>query len=50
MRRSRSRVERAEQLGLSQPARFIHGFRRDNLAIEVVEIAPSQRAALTAPP
>ncbi len=37
----------ANQLGLGQPARFIHGFRRDNLAIEVVEIAPSQRAALT---
>jgi RecQ family ATP-dependent DNA helicase len=37
----------AEQLGLVQPARFIHGFRRDNLAIEVVEVAPSQRAALT---
>ena len=35
------------QLGLAQPARFIHGFRRDNLAIEVVEVAPSQRAALT---
>ena len=37
----------AEQLGLEQPARFIHGFRRENLAIEVVEVAPSQRAALT---
>jgi DNA topoisomerase-3 len=37
----------AEQLGLAGPARFIHGFRRNNLAIEVVEIAPSQRAALT---
>ena len=37
----------AEQLGLAQPARFIHGFRRDNIAIEVVEVAPSQRAALT---
>ena len=36
----------ASQLGLGQPARFIHGFRRDNLAIEVVEVAPSQRAAL----
>jgi DNA topoisomerase-3 len=35
-----------EQLGLSQPARFIHGFRRANIAIEVVEVAPSQRAAL----
>src|SRR5258708_3383947 len=37
----------AVQLGLAQPARFIQGFRRDNLAIEVVEVAPSQRAALT---
>ena len=37
----------AVQLGLVEPARFIQGFRRDNLAIEVVEVAPSQRAALT---
>jgi RecQ family ATP-dependent DNA helicase len=37
----------AEQLGLSQAARFIHGFRRDNLAVEVIEVAPSQRASLT---
>ena len=36
-----------EQLGLAQAARFIHGFRRDNLAIEVVEVAPSRRAGLT---
>jgi DNA topoisomerase III len=35
-----------EQLGLVQPERFIHGFRRANLAIEVVEVVPSQRAAL----
>jgi DNA topoisomerase-3 len=34
------------QLGLAQPARFIHGFRRTNLAIEVLEIAPSRRAEL----
>jgi superfamily II DNA helicase RecQ len=34
------------QLGLDAPSRFIHGFRRDNLAIEVVEVAPSQRAPL----
>jgi ATP-dependent DNA helicase RecQ len=27
-----------QQLGMDQPARFIHGFRRDNLAIEVVEV------------
>jgi DNA topoisomerase III len=37
----------AVQLGLAQPARFIQGFRRDNLAIEVVEVAPSQRTTLT---
>jgi superfamily II DNA helicase RecQ len=36
----------AEQLGLARPARFIHGFRRANIAIEVVEVAPSQRSAL----
>jgi DNA topoisomerase-3 len=35
----------AEQLRLEGP-RFIQGFRRDNLAIEVVEIAPSRRADL----
>jgi RecQ family ATP-dependent DNA helicase len=35
-----------KQLGLEQPARFVHGFRRGNIAVEVVEIAPSQRAAL----
>ena len=35
-----------QQLGLTQPALFIHGFRRDNVAIEVVEVAPSQRAGL----
>jgi DNA topoisomerase-3 len=33
----------ASELGLEQPARFIHGFRRDNIAIEAVEIAPSHR-------
>jgi DNA topoisomerase-3 len=38
----------AEQLGLPQLTRFIHGFRRANLAIEAVEIGPSQRAAMTA--
>src|SRR5215510_7458900 len=29
----------SQQLGLTQPARFIHGFRRGNIAIEVVEVA-----------
>jgi DNA topoisomerase III len=37
----------AQQLGLVGSARFIHGFRRANIAIEVVEAAPSQRPALT---
>jgi Lhr-like helicase len=36
----------AQQLGLVRSARFIHGFRRANIAIEVVEAAPSQRPAL----
>jgi RecQ family ATP-dependent DNA helicase len=33
-----------EQLGLTDCKRLIHGFRRTNLAIEVVELKPSQRA------
>jgi DNA topoisomerase-3 len=39
------RVQRdiEEQLGLTSAARFIHGFRRDNLAIEIAEVAPSAR-------
>lgn len=36
----------AVQLGLKQPARYVHGFRRANIAIEVVETAPSQRHEL----
>jgi DNA topoisomerase-3 len=36
----------ARQLGLEDVSRFIHGFRRDNLAIEVVEAAPSRRTEL----
>jgi DNA topoisomerase III len=35
-----------DQLGLADPIRFIHGFRRKNIAVEVVEVPPSQRAAL----
>ncbi|HEX4004770.1 MAG TPA: ATP-dependent DNA helicase RecQ [Acidobacteriaceae bacterium] len=31
------------QLGLDDPALFIHGFRRDNLAIEVVELSKPRR-------
>ena len=34
------------QLGLESTAKFIHGFRRDNIAIEVVETGPSQRPGL----
>ena len=29
---------RRRSSGSGRPARFIHGFRRDNLAIEVVEV------------
>jgi len=36
----------AQQLGLERSVRFIHGFRRANIAIEAVEVAPSQRPAL----
>ncbi|MDX2000539.1 MAG: ATP-dependent DNA helicase RecQ [Thermoanaerobaculia bacterium] len=35
----------ATQLGLSQPERFIHGFRRTNIAVEVAEQTPSERTA-----
>jgi RecQ family ATP-dependent DNA helicase len=33
-----------EQLRLERPEKFIHGFRRDNLAIEVVEVPVPMRA------
>ena len=36
----------AEQIGLANPSLFIHGFRRDNIAIEVVEVPPSERITL----
>ncbi|MDL1948808.1 DNA topoisomerase III [Acidobacteria bacterium ACD] len=36
----------AAQLGLIAPGRFIHGFRRTNLAVEVTEAPPSRRADL----
>lgn len=36
------------QLGLVNPAQFIHGFRRDNLAIEVVELPVPERAGTIA--
>jgi RecQ family ATP-dependent DNA helicase len=32
-----------KQLGLAKVRRFIHGFRRDNIAIEVVEVTTSAR-------
>jgi DNA topoisomerase III len=32
------------QLGLKNAKRFIHGFRRTNIAIEVVEMSPRERA------
>ncbi len=35
-----------KQLGLDHQASFIHGFRRSNIAIEVVETSPSQRPDL----
>jgi ATP-dependent DNA helicase RecQ len=35
------------QLRLDQTARFIHGFRRSNLAIEVVEVSKPKRSQLT---
>jgi RecQ family ATP-dependent DNA helicase len=34
------------QLQLQQPARFIHGFRRSNLAVEVVEVSKPKRSQL----
>jgi RecQ family ATP-dependent DNA helicase len=34
------------QLQLNQPARFIHGFRRNNLALEVVEVSKPKRSQL----
>ncbi len=36
-----------DQLALGETAKFVHGFRRDNIAIEVVEAAPSRRPELT---
>jgi RecQ family ATP-dependent DNA helicase len=36
----------ADQLGLAQATRYVHGFRRSNIAIENVEVGPSQRASL----
>jgi DNA topoisomerase-3 len=33
----------ATQLGLEAPGRFIHGFRRTNIAVEIAELRPSER-------
>lgn len=33
------------QLGMVNPVKFIHGFRRDNLAVEVVEVSMPERPA-----
>jgi len=35
-----------EQLQMINPAHFIHGFRRENLAIEVIEVSTPQRASV----
>nr|MDQ2696323.1 DNA topoisomerase 3 [Pseudomonadota bacterium] len=32
------------QLGMADAGRFIHGFRRTNIAVEVAELTPAQRA------
>jgi DNA topoisomerase-3 len=37
----------AEQLGIERAARFIHGFRRSNIAIELVELRPGLRDTAT---
>ena len=34
------------QLGLTRAERFIHGFRRTNIAIEIVERSPGERASV----
>ncbi len=34
------------QLGMTAPSKFIHGFRRDNLAIEVVEVPVPMRPSV----
>ncbi|HEY9421620.1 MAG TPA: RecQ family ATP-dependent DNA helicase, partial [Thermoanaerobaculia bacterium] len=33
----------AAQLGFARESRFIHGFRRTNIAVEIVEMLPSER-------
>ncbi len=36
-----------KQLGLERPARFIQGFRRENIAVEIVEMNPGGRTEAT---
>lgn len=38
----------AAQLGMAEASRFIYGFRRENLGIEVVEMAPGLRGGFVA--
>jgi RecQ family ATP-dependent DNA helicase len=45
---SRVQEDIAVQLGMANASRFIYGFRRENLAIEVVEMTPSQRPEFVA--
>jgi DNA topoisomerase-3 len=45
---ARVRDDIAEQLGLAREARFVHGFRRTNIAVEVAEAMPSARAVAVA--
>jgi ATP-dependent DNA helicase RecQ len=40
----RVQADIVEQLSMVRPAKFIHGFRRENLGIEVVEVAVPERA------
>ncbi|MEO6828575.1 MAG: ATP-dependent DNA helicase RecQ [Acidobacteriaceae bacterium] len=45
---SRVQDDIAAQLGMTGASRFIYGFRRENVAIEVVEMASSQRTGFVA--
>ena len=45
----RVQADIAEQLGLSAPRRFIHGFRRTNIAIEVATAPPGERVGRRPP-
>ncbi len=42
----RQQEDIAAQLGLADAGRFIHGFRRTNLAVEVAEAPPSRRGGI----